>query len=201
LSKKKGPGFRSLVGRSSSKRQSVFRTLVESGQATVGRGTYGEPTVYSWETSTKLRIGAYCSIAAEVHILLGGEHRLDWVTTNPIRVLKNLPGAWEDGHPASKGDVVIGNDVWLAHRTTILSGVTIGDGAVVGSASVVTRDVPPFAIVSGNPADVMRYRFPEETREALARIAWWNWPEDKVLASVDLLCSGDVEGFIERFDR
>ena len=173
--------------------------LIDSGQAKVGVGTYGEPTVYSWETDTKLRIGSYTSIAAEVHIVLGGEHRPDWVTTSPLRVLNELPGAWEDGHPSTKGAITIGSDVWIGHRATILSGVTIGNGAVIGAASLVTRDVPAFAIVGGNPADLIRYRFPEPIREALEQIAWWDWPEERVLSSVDLLCATDVEEFVARF--
>ena len=174
--------------------------LVEDGLATVGVGTYGAPRVSRWGRSTTLHIGAYCSISAEVLILLGGEHRTDWVSTSPIRVLNDLPGAWEDGHPATKGNVVIGNDVWIGVRSTILSGVSIGDGAVIGAGAVVTQDVPPFAIVGGDPAAVIRYRFPEETRAALQRIAWWDWPHEKVLEHVDALCSPDVEGFIRAFD-
>ena len=156
--------------------------------------------VYAWDSSTCLHIGAYCSITYNVQILLGGEHRTDWVTTSPLRVLSRLPGADQDGHPRSKGDVVIGNDVWLGLGSIILSGVTVGDGAVVGAGSVVTKDVPSFAIVAGNPARVIRYRFTPEIREALSRIAWWNWPHERVLGAVDLLCCGDIDRFIEMHD-
>jgi acetyltransferase-like isoleucine patch superfamily enzyme len=158
--------------------------------------------VHGWEKGpdTRLRIGAYCSIAANVTIVLGGEHRTDWVTTSPLRILNDLPDAWADGHPASKGDIAIGNDVWIGLGSTILSGVTIGDGAVIGAGSVVATDVPAYAVVGGNPARVIRYRFPEEVREALQRIAWWDWPHDRVIASVDLLCSTDVEGFVRAHD-
>jgi acetyltransferase-like isoleucine patch superfamily enzyme len=175
---------------------------VRDGRITVGAGTYGEPVVHSWEQDpdTRLRIGAYCSIAADVTVVLGGEHRTDWVTTSPLRILSGLPGAGTDGHPHSKGDIVIGNDVWIGLGSTILSGVTIGDGAVIGAGSVVAADVPPFAVVAGNPAQLIRYRFPHEIREALERIAWWNWPHEQIVGSVELLCSTDVERFVRLHD-
>jgi acetyltransferase-like isoleucine patch superfamily enzyme len=181
---------------------SAFQRLLRSGRITVGAGTYGEPDVHSWvqDQETRLRIGAYCSIAANVTIVLGGEHRTDWVTTSPLRVLNDLPGAGTDGHPRSKGDIDIGNDVWIGLGSTVLSGVTIGDGAAIGAGSVVAADVPAYAVVAGNPARLIRYRFPPEIREALRRIAWWDWPPDRVLASVDALCSSDVEGFVRAHD-
>ena len=114
--------------------------------------------------------------------------------------MNELPGAWEDGHPASKGDITIGNDVWIGAGATILSGVTVGDGAVIGAASLIAADVPAFAIAAGNPAQVLRYRFPEPIREALLRIAWWDWPHEQVLAAVDQLCSPDAEGFVRAHD-
>jgi len=144
-------------------------------------------------------IGRYCSIAAQVTIFVGGNHRTDWVTTFPLRIVNELPGMHEDGHPSSKGDVIIGHDVWIGYGATILSGVTIGTGAVIGACAVVTRDVPPYAIAAGNPATVVGRRFPEDIARRLLKIAWWHWPDDEVLANVDLLCSPDVEEFCERF--
>ena len=133
-------------------------------------------------------------------IVLGGEHHPEWVTTSPLRVLNDLPGAWQDGHPGTKGDVTIGNDVWIGVGVTILSGVAIGDGAVIGAAAVVSSDVPPYAVVAGNPARVLRHRFPEATRAALLRIAWWDWPRERVLGAVDALCSPDVDAFVRAHD-
>lgn len=173
--------------------------MVETGRATVGHGTYGFPTVTAFDDETNLHIGSFSSIASEVAILLGGDHRPDWVTTSPLRILHGLPGAGHDGHPRRVGDVVIGSDVWIARRATIVSGTRIGHGAVVGAGAVVSGEIPPFAIVSGNRAEVIRYRFEERQRDALLRIAWWDWPLETVLARVDSLCSADIDEFIREF--
>lgn len=161
----------------------------------IGRHTYGNPKVFDWNDGGSLIIGKYTSIADEVTILLGGNHRMDWVTTYPFPALNN---EWPDaaniiGHPQSKGDVVIGNDVWIGNGATILSGVVIGDGAVVGAKAVVTKDVPPYAVVVGNPGKVVKYRFDDEIIEKLLKIKWWNWSDRKVAKNLSLLCSNDTE--------
>src|SRR5262249_20684714 len=137
--------------------------LVRSGVLTVGTGTYGRPEIVNYPGDTApVGIGAYVSIAAQVQIFRGGNHPVDWITTYPIRAALGLPGAFEDGVPTTKGDVVIGNDVWLGYGSTVLSGVRIGDGAVVGARALVARDVRPYAIVAGNPAQEVRRRFPDD---------------------------------------
>lgn len=148
----------------------------------------------------RVTIGKWCSIESTAEIFVGGEHRTDWVSMHPLRLTFGLPGALQDGMPASKGPVVIGNDVWLGWESVVMSGVTIGDGAVVAARAVVTKDVPPFAIVGGVPARHIRFRFEPEQRDALLRIAWWDWPEDKIKSNVDQLLSGDVDGFIAAHD-
>jgi acetyltransferase-like isoleucine patch superfamily enzyme/GR25 family glycosyltransferase involved in LPS biosynthesis/tetratricopeptide (TPR) repeat protein len=168
----------------------------------IGPGSYSEPKIISFPTDRgKVSIGAYCSIASDVTVFAGGEHRVDWVSTHPFRIRFGLPGALEDGMPASKGDVVIGNDVWIGSGATILSGVRIGDGAVVGAGSVVARDVPDYTIVAGNPAREIRRRFGESEIKALKRIRWWEWDQEDILAAVPLLNGGEVSAFIEAFDR
>jgi serine acetyltransferase len=101
------------------------------------------------------------------------------------------------GHPTCKGDIIIENDVWIGAKSTIMSGVKVGNGAVVGSSSVVTKDVPSFAIVVGNPARVIKYRFTEDQISCLLKIAWWDWEEDRIKNTAMDLWSGDINKFIE----
>jgi acetyltransferase-like isoleucine patch superfamily enzyme len=164
----------------------------------MGEWSYGEPDVVYWDAGADLRVGKFTSIAPGVTILLGGEHRVEWVTTYPFSLL--LPdAAGLPGYPHSRGDVAIGNDVWIGQDALILSGVTVGDGAVIGARSVVARDVEPFSIWVGNPARHVRYRFAPETIAALQRIAWWNWPIERVKEAWPLLCSADIDAFIRKY--
>ncbi|HID8536674.1 CatB-related O-acetyltransferase [Stenotrophomonas sp. DR009] len=162
----------------------------------VGRYTYGSPQLKVWSEGERIEIGAFCSIADDVVIFGGGEHRLDWVTTYPLRIALNSPGAGHDGHPHTKGPTRIGNDVWIGHGAMIVSGVTVGDGACIGAGAVVSRDVPAYAVVAGNPAKVVRTRHDEKTIARLQALAWWNWPIDRIRSFESLLCSSDVEAFI-----
>lgn len=161
----------------------------------IGAFTYGTPKIYQWDDRTRLTIGKHCSIAKGVSILLGGEHRTDWVTTYPFNQFFREAEEIE-GHPHSKGDVTIGNDVWIGMGATILSGVTIGDGAVIAARSLVTRNVPPYAIVGGNPARVIRSRFPVDVVRRLQAIAWWDWPIEKIKQGMPLLMHDDIDAFI-----
>lgn len=143
-----------------------------------------------------IAIGSYCSIASEVQIMVGGNHNPAWASTYPFRIMFDLPGKFEDGQPSSKGDITIGNDVWVGRGALILSGVTIGDGAVVAARAVVTRDVPPYAIVAGVPAKLVRRRFPERQVADLLDLRWWEWPEDELASIVHLLNGADVAELI-----
>jgi virginiamycin A acetyltransferase len=155
----------------------------------VGEGTYGRPKVRFPESGAQLTIGRYTSIADGVEILLGGNHRTDWVTTYPFPALPTLwpEAGGRDDHQVTRGDVSIGHDVWLGSQCMILSGVSIGHGAVVAARSVVTRDVPPFAIVGGNPARVIRMRFDEATIAGLLARAWWDWPRQRIVQELPML--------------
>lgn len=160
-----------------------------------GKATYGIPKIKRWDKHSQLSIGSYCSISRNVQIFLGGNHRTDWITTFPFPHYyanqKNIAN-----YEISKGNVTIGHDVWLGDGCTILSGVTIGHGAVIGCNAVVTKDVPAYAIVVGNPGKVTRYRFDDDIINALLKAAWWDWPEEELVENMEKLCSDDIGQFI-----
>jgi acetyltransferase-like isoleucine patch superfamily enzyme len=165
------------------------------------RGNYeiGKHSYFNWRHirfrgDAKLTIGNYCSIADEVSIFLGGDHRIDWVTTFPFSTWEGFQHI--QGHPLSKGAVVIGNDVWIGQNVIIMSGVTIHDGAVVAAGSIVTKDIEAYAVYGGNPAKLIKYRFKEEQIEELLKIQWWYWDDEKVKEFIPLLLSDDIDGFI-----
>ncbi|GAO40110.1 putative acetyltransferase [Sphingomonas changbaiensis NBRC 104936] len=169
-------------------------TAARLPQYPVGRGTYGVPRVFDYPNNASLRIGAFTSIAADVSIFLGGNHHPEWVSTFPFGAM------WSEHHhpeqPATRGDVIIGNDVWIGRGAMIMSGVTIGDGAVIGAAALVAKDVPPYTIAVGNPARNVRQRFSPETVDRLLAIRWWDWPDDRIRRAAAKLQSPDIEGFI-----
>lgn len=147
-----------------------------------------------WGGEMRLRIGSYCSVADEAKFFLSHGHRIDWLTSYPFARGDDywLAGRKFPDGVVTKGDIEIGSDAWIGNGARILSGVRIGHGVVVGTGAVVTEDVPPYAFVAGNPARVIRYRFPPEVVETLLRVAWWEWPEDKVRAHLDVLLSADA---------
>lgn len=169
-------------------------------QYNIGKWSYGKPKIMSWGEGATLKIGSFCSFGAEVMILLGGEHRIDWVTTYPFNVLWKSAEKFK-GHPATKGDIVIGNDVWIGEGVLILSGVTIGDGAVVGARAVVSKDIPAYGVVAGNPARLIKKRFDEDTIQRLLKIAWWNWDDEKIEKYLPLLLCGDISRFISEAEK
>ena len=175
----------------------TLKRLERQGRVVRGRGTYGVPVVwtFAYEDQTKLIIGNYSAVGG-TH-LLGGQHAVKHVASYPFRINYGLPGAGQDGSPAVRGDIVIGADVWVAFGTYVLSGVNIGHGAVVATGGVVSKDVPPYAIVGGNPAKIIKYRFSPEQIEALLEIEWWEWPHEEVMEAVPYLASEDIDEFID----
>lgn len=180
-----------------------FESLLAEGVVEMGAYSYGRPRVCVWRyhgrVDSRVIIGKYCSIAREVTVLTGGNHRSDTVSTFPFRIMMDLPGREDDGFRYSNGDVVIGSDVWIGQGATIMSGVTVGHGAVIATGALVSRSVPPYAIVGGNPAQLIRFRFTEAQIAELLRIRWWDWPEAKVRETVTWLNGGTVDEFIARF--
>ena len=166
----------------------------------IGDYTYcssSEPVkiVYYGE-NVKLSVGKFCSFAAGVKLILGGNHRLDWVTAFPFSVfyqeLEHIKG-----HPISKGNIEIGNDVWIGESACIMSGIKIGNGVVIASNSVVTKDIPAYCVVAGNPAKVIKIRFAESEILELQKIAWWDWDINKIIDQGELLLNDNIQDFIK----
>jgi len=154
---------------------------------------------FAEDDGVPVQIGNYTGIHNTVTILHGGLHRTDFVGVMHAQL---VDGQWTfpPGILHSGGPVVIGSDVWVGYEALVLSGVTIGDGAVIAARAVVTKDVEPYSIVGGNPAKHIKYRFDEPTREALLRIKWWDWPEEKVKRFRHEIDSPEVARFVSRHD-
>ncbi len=141
----------------------------------------------------RLIIGKFCQIAAGVRFIMNGaNHAMDGLSTYPFKIFGHT---WADAplHSVSKGDTVIGNDVWIGNAVTFMPGVTVGDGAIIGANSVVAKNVSPYSIVGGNPAELIRLRFDEATVETLCALKWWDWPVEQITRHLNVITSGDVE--------
>lgn len=143
----------------------------------------------------KLIIGSFCSIGSGAAFIMAGNqgHRSDWISTFPFFWMPEVPsfaGAENGFRPA--GDTVIGNDVWIGSEAIVMPGVTIGDGAIIGTRALVTKDVEPYAIVGGNPARAIRKRFDDADIARLLELRWWNWSDDELRQAIPILTSGDV---------
>lgn len=145
----------------------------------------------------RLKIGKFCSIACGARFLFNSaNHTMGSLSTYPFPLFyeewgldrKNVADAWDH-----KGDIVIGNDVWIGYEAVILAGVTIGDGAIIGARAVVTSDVPPYTIAGGVPARTIRKRFPETIVTSLLQLKWWDWPREKILRNIGAIQSGRIE--------
>lgn len=145
----------------------------------------------------QLRIGNFCSIADGAIFMMAGNqgHRHDWVSIFPF-----FYQGFEDAKDAFKraGDTVIGNDVWIGAKAIIMPGITVGDGAVIATAAIVTKDVAPYTIVGGNPAKPIKKRFSDHEIECLLELKWWNWDIEKIKANMPLLCSNQILELYEK---
>ncbi len=144
----------------------------------------------------RLIIGKFCAIARGVEFIMNGaNHRMNSVTTYPFNI---MGGGWETFAPKLKdlpfkGDTVVGNDVWIGQHVTVLPGVHIGDGAIIGANSVVAKDIPPYCIAAGDPCRIIRKRFDDELIQYLLTLKWWDWDADKIFQNMGALCSSDLE--------
>lgn len=167
LGKLKFKLFQKKYRKLNSHNRTIIMNYCDLSKIVIGKKTYGEIHITDWSfLDTKLRIGSYCSIAPNVQFLLGGEHQINSISTYPFKVYE-FGYAREAG---SKGDIVVKDDVWIGTNAIICSGVTIGQGAIVAAGAVVTKDVEPYAIVGGNPAKVIKYRFDEKLRRKMCEI-------------------------------
>lgn len=173
---------------------------VLDGRISVGENTYGvsNQTVFMVRANDRVTIGKYCSFAPGVRIFPSGEHNFRLASTFPFYALMMDRGVDRDTY--SKGEVVIGNDVWVGANVLILSGVTVGDGAVLAAGSVIVKDVEPYAIVSGVPAATLQYRFKPVVIEDLLRIRWWDWGEAVIRERVEDFYL-DISEFIRKYRK
>lgn len=147
----------------------------------------------------RLVIGKFCSIACGAKFLFNSaNHALRSLSAYTFPLFYEAWGQTPDPARAwdNKGDIIIGNDVWIGYEAAILAGVTIGDGAVIGARALVTRDVPPYTIVGGVPARPIRKRFPEADIEALLALRWWDWPPEKLSPALEAIQSGDLPALL-----
>lgn len=184
------------------KKKEVFYTqeVFKDRDFNIGDHSYGNPRIFFENSEAKLSVGKFCSIAEGVNIFLGGNHRVDWVSTYPFNKLKDVfPEAKKiKGHPETKGSVIIENDVWIGFEATIMSGVKIGNGAVIAAGALVTKNVGDYEIWGGNPAKIIGNRFEEKQKKALLKLKWWDWDLIKIKDNVELLCSKNIDALIKK---
>lgn len=198
-----------IYPRTGDRRTVYLKNVVANPNITVGDYTMyndfrDDPTLFEQNNvlyhypvnHDRLIIGKFCSIACGARFLFNSaNHTLTSLSTYPFHLFyeewgldrKDVTRSWDN-----KGNIVIGNDVWIGYEAVVLAGVTIGDGAVIGARAVATEDVAPYTIVGGVPARPIRRRFPEETVFALLRLRWWDWPKDRIAQNLPAIQSGSV---------
>ncbi len=186
-----------------------LKNIIQSPNIIVGDYTYYDDfedvknfeknVKYHFEfTGDKLYIGKFCMIASgATFIMNGANHLTKAITSYPFSIFGNgWDHAMEGKSYPYKGDTRIGNDVWIGHKATIMPGINIGDGAIIGSHSVVTKDVPPYTIVGGNPAKIIKKRFSEEKIEQLLEMKWWEWDIEKITKNVQFLTGDNLDKIV-----
>ena len=185
-------------------RTCFLKNIITNPQIIVGDYTYYDDAqdVYNFEKNVvylfdfigdRLIIGKFCQIASGARFIMNGaNHAMNGISTYPFEVFgkswSNAPSKF-----LNKGDTVIGNDVWIGNSATIMPGVKIGHGAIIGTNTLVTKDVAPYTIVGGNPGKLIRNRFEQKTIDFLLELAWWDWPIEKITKHVNAIASGDLE--------
>jgi len=207
-----GPDPATLYPLAATKSVVFLKNIVDNPKIEIGDFTYfhdfNEPAdfeknlLYTFDfIDDKLVIGKFCAIAAGAKFLLnGGNHDHFAVSTFPFSIFGN---GWDKATPSwpNKGNITIGNDVWIGHDATILPGVCIGDGAIIAAKSVVATDVAPYAIVAGNPAKEVRKRFNNKQIAQLLELKWWDWPIEKITAAIPELTAQNPDDLFERVNK
>ena len=190
-------------------KNAITRGSISVGDYTMYNDTVHDPrdfeknnVLYHYPVNRdRLIIGRFCSIACGAKFLFtSANHAMRSLSTYPFPIFfeewgldrTRVADAWDN-----KGDIVVGSDVWIGYEAVVLSGVTIGDGAIIGARAVVTRDVPPYAIVGGVPARLIRKRFDDKTIETLLRLKWWNWPSEKIARHIAAIQTGRLDELTE----
>lgn len=183
-----------------------LRNVVNNPQIEIGEYTYYDDpegaenfernVLYLFPfVGDRLVIGRFCAIARGAKFIMNGaNHKLSGFSTYPFAIFGEgwETGAWDEADLPHKGDTVVGHDVWIGYDALVMPGVTVGHGAIVAARSVVTADVPPYSIVGGNPARVLKRRFDDETVAALLDIAWWDWPAEKITRHLKAIAGADL---------
>ena len=172
---------------------------IKANLAEVGKWSYGRPNIYRWDWKSKIIIGNFCSLGPDIKFYIGGNHRSDWISTSPLpasqfsetfkkaQLIKNFSD--------SRGDIIIGHDVWIGGSTTILSGVTIGTGSIIAAGSVVVNDVDPYTVSGGNPNREIKKRFEENIVKRILQTEWWLMEDSQIDDLSKYLLSSDTEKF------
>lgn len=209
------PDTKTIYPRSGDRETVYLKGVVTNPNITVGDYTIyndftADPTrfetnnvLYHYPVNRdRLIIGKFCSVACGAKFIFNSaNHTLGSLSTYPFPIFyeewgldkAQVASAWDN-----KGDIVIGNDVWIGYEAVVLAGVRIGDGAVVGARAVVTADVPPYTVVGGVPAKTIKKRFDEETIDAMLRIRWWDLPYDEIRRLLPCIMKGEIDGLVKR---
>ncbi|NFT06198.1 CatB-related O-acetyltransferase [Clostridium botulinum] len=186
----------------------ITRDNIQVGDYTIYNDFYNDPrdfeknnVLYQYPINNdKLIIGKFCSIACKAKFLMtSGNHTMNSLSTYTFPIfyeewgldVSHITDAWDN-----KGNIVIGNDVWIGYDAIIMPGVKIGDGAIIGTRAIVTNDVPPYTIVGGIPAKVIKKRFSDDIILKLLKIKWWDWPNEKIKANIKHIQSGNIDKLV-----
>lgn len=207
MQRRMGPDPKTLYPLKDDDKLIFLKNFVQASNIFIGDYTYFDDrrngpenfekynVLYNYDFSkVKLVIGKFCAIAAETRFIMTGDHKLDAISTYPFPIFQR---GWESAFNIYdlpvKGDILVGHDVWFGYDSLVKNGVTIGNGAIIAARAVVIKDVPPYAIVAGNPAKVVKMRFDDKTIERLQKIAWWDWEIEKINRNLQLICRLDVD--------